>query len=121
MSNSFVTLAQHQCPVCGKCEDTGELLMDKTLRNRFGMYMVTGFDLCSECKKKRAEGFVFIVEISDAHSRTFESLTGRSVTIRKSVYDQIFDTPIGAEGMAMCEPAVIDALQQMAEAQHAQA
>ena len=121
MSNSFATLAQHQCPVCGKCEDTGEILLDKMMRNKFGMYTVTGFELCSDCKKKREEGFVFIVEIADANNRSFESRTGRAVTLRKDVYDPIFSTPIGDEGMATCGPDVIRALELMMEARNAEA
>ena len=121
MEKSFVTLAQHQCPVCGKCEDTGEILMDNKLSNRFDMHTVTGFELCSDCKKKREEGFVFLVEIADPNNHSFKSRTGRAVTLRKSVYDQIFSTPLGEEGMAMCGPDVIHALEIMMEARNAEA
>ena len=121
MSNSFVTLAQHQCPVCGKCEDTGEILLDKMMRNKFDMHTVTGFELCSECKKKREDGFVFLVEVSDASAPSFDSRTGRVVTLRESVYDQLFSTPMGTEGMAMCGPDVIHALETMMSVRNAEA
>ena len=32
MEKSYVTMEQKQCPVCGKIEDTGSLLLDKRLR-----------------------------------------------------------------------------------------
>ena len=50
MPKSYVTIEQHVCPVCGKAHDTGTILLDRRLRERFDMYTPTGYGLCPEHK-----------------------------------------------------------------------
>lgn len=39
---SYVTLEQKICVVCGRSYDTGSLLLDKRLRERFEHHTITG-------------------------------------------------------------------------------
>ena len=68
MNKSFVTMEQHQCPVCGTVFDTGALLMDKRLLDRFDNKTITGNSLCSECQSKIDEGFTFLIVVRDGES-----------------------------------------------------
>ena len=65
MDKSYVTIEQHQCPVCGKTFDTGALLLDTHLRDRFDRNTITGHSLCSDCNKKIDDGFTILIVIKD--------------------------------------------------------
>jgi len=60
---SHVTMEQAICPICCKSEDTGNILMDTRLRQRFEMKTVTGWELCKEHKKLYDDGFIALVEV----------------------------------------------------------
>jgi len=62
MSKSYVTLEQHQCAVCGKEYDTGAILLDKRMKDRFEKHTVTGLGLCDEDQKHYDNGFIAVVE-----------------------------------------------------------
>lgn len=42
MDKSYVTLATKYCPMCGEGWETGEILMDMQLKNRFGRHIMAG-------------------------------------------------------------------------------
>ncbi len=66
---SYVTMEQHQCPVCGKTHDTGNILMDQRLRERFERFTVTGMSLCPEHKKLHDDGYLALVAVDPAKSK----------------------------------------------------
>lgn len=61
---SYVTMAQHICPICGEIHETGELLLDKRLREVFDMHTITGWGMCPKCHEKVDEGYVAFVELA---------------------------------------------------------
>jgi hypothetical protein len=66
---SYVTMEQHICEVCGKPYDTGALLLDTRLRDRFDMHTVTAIGgMCEEHKKLCDEGFIALVGIKNSGS-----------------------------------------------------
>lgn len=69
MDKSFVTMEQKLCPICGKTHDSGALLLDKRMRNKFEMHTVTGYDLCKECDAKNKEGYIALVVIDPEKSK----------------------------------------------------
>lgn len=101
MSKSFVTLAQHVCPICGRPEDTGELLLDKRMRDRFEMHTPIGWGLCKEHQAKFDEGYIALVEIDEAKSKGMPTpkpedvwRTGPIAHVRFAAADQIFNVPL---------------------------
>lgn len=50
MSKSYVSMEQHQCPVCLSVFDTGNLLFDTRLKDRFAPHTLTGRSLCKACQ-----------------------------------------------------------------------
>ena len=57
MDKSYVTLATKYCPMCGKEWETGEILMDRQLKNRFDRHTMTGIALCAR-NTRRSSGSV---------------------------------------------------------------
>ena len=41
MNKTYVTIEQNVCPVCGKTFETGALLMDDRLQDKFEMHTLT--------------------------------------------------------------------------------
>lgn len=48
---SHVSLERHVSLVCGVAYDTGNLLLDKRLRQSMGRYTTTGWGLCARHQK----------------------------------------------------------------------
>ena len=82
MDKSYVTMEQHQCPACGKTFDTGALLLDTYLRNRFDRNTVTGNSLCSDCNKRIDDGFTILVVIKDGETGSNPYRTGELLFIK---------------------------------------
>ena len=76
MSKSYVTIEQHQCPVCGKTFDTGALLLDTRLIDRFDKNTITGNSLCSDCNEKIVDGFTVLIVVKDGETGTNPHRTG---------------------------------------------
>ena len=76
MDKSYVTMEQHQCPACGKTFDTGALLLDKHLRNRFDRNTITGTSLCSDCNEKIVDGFTILIVVKDGETGSNPYRTG---------------------------------------------
>lgn len=92
---SYVTLVQNICPVCGETFETGELLLDRTLKNSFDKYTVTGLSFCPEHKKMQEEGYQFFIEVKNAPQGEKLSIeeadrTGRYACIKKEAALHIF-------------------------------
>ena len=76
MDKSYVTMEQHQCHVCGKIFDTGALLLDTHLRNRFDRNTVTGSSLCPDCNKQIDDGFIIFIVVKDGETGSNPYRTG---------------------------------------------
>jgi hypothetical protein len=92
---SYVTMEQHACMVCGKAFDTGNILLDTRLRERFERYAVTGWGLCPDDQAKTEE-YLALVEVSNAGSGSATlkpseaDRTGMIAHVRRSVLHKIF-------------------------------
>jgi len=89
------TMEQHYCLVCCKAFDTGAILFDTHLRQRFARNTVTGWGLCEEHKKLYYEGYIALVEAADlaavgdpAPEET--PRTGRIMHIKEHTFKHIF-------------------------------
>jgi hypothetical protein len=88
---SYVTMEQHLCEVCGQPYDTGAILMDKRLRDKFDKNTITALSgMCEEHQKLHDDGFVAFVEITsnsasrDGRVKQEDAFrTGRLMHIRK--------------------------------------
>lgn len=105
---SLVTMEQHQCPVCGIAHDTGTVLLDRQLRDKFEDRTVTGISLCPEHKAMVDAGFTILIEMNSAMQRT-----GRIVQVKHEVWPNIFDAAIPAGGVAYVDGDTIDKLAAM--------
>lgn len=118
MPKSFVSLEQHQCPVCLTKHDTGAILMSKRGLPRFNQHTVTGLGFCPECKQKYDDGFVALVALSREPNMGEDALTvprtGVYAHIRAAVWDKVFNVPLPAGGIAACPTEVIEMLQNRA-------
>jgi CRISPR/Cas system-associated protein Cas10 (large subunit of type III CRISPR-Cas system) len=100
MSNKFVALVYHACPLCGKKSD-GEILMHKRFEDISKLdRQIVGYmpEPCDECKKHMAMGFL-IIEVSESLTtdRKNPYRTGRIFVIRREVAERVFeDTSKGA-------------------------
>lgn len=124
---SFVTMEQQVCLVCGQPFDTGSLLLDKRLHERFDRNTVTGWGLCPEHEAKHQEGYIALVECNEAKSTKTKNgnispegawRTGTIIHLKREVAKDLFRMPDKAiEGPLMfCEPELIKMLTDMAEA-----
>lgn len=117
---SYVTLEQACCPACGKTFDTGALLLDRRMRDRFEMHTVTGFQLCPDDQQKVDEGYVILVAIDPAKSGGYRDTkkpqdvyrTGVIAYLRKEVARQIMPA-IGDHPLVWVDDEVIKQLEAM--------
>ena len=123
MSKSYVTMEQHICQVCGNDFDTGALLLDKRMRDKFEMHTTTGYGLCPECQQKKDDGYIALVGVDESKSRRLTNgnlknedahRTGDLVHLRASGWDNIFPGMETPENMVcFCEVGVIDHLKKI--------
>jgi len=120
---SHVSMEHHICLVCGVAFDTGAILLEKRLRASMERHTTTGWGLCAEHQKLADDGFVALVECDPQHSGSPGGRlkpeqayrTGRLAHIKRHVFTQVFNVPIGAnQPCVFVEPGVIEQLQVMA-------
>lgn len=119
---SFVSLEEHVCVVCGQTYGTGNLLLDRRLRERFDIHTVTGYGMCPDHEKLRADGFVALVEADDSksavvgdHVRDSKAhRTGTYAHIKAEVFTEMFGQPVPKRGVVYTEPGLIAQLAEMA-------
>ena len=107
MTKSYVTMEQKICPVCANVFDTGGLLLDKRLRERFDMKTVVGLGRCPECEKLFKEGFIALIGIDESKSTTNGELikledahrTGEILHVKKAAFEHIFTVEIPKDKM----------------------
>jgi hypothetical protein len=110
---SYVTLETSACPVCGTQHDTGAVLLDTRLRDKFEHKTCTGWQLCPEHKKLADDGYVALVECSNQPTSLEKAnRTGALAHIRRSAWENIFNTPAPKGPLAFVEVGVIAKLQE---------
>lgn len=109
---SHVSMEQHQCPVCGNCHDTGAILFQKNLRQTLQPKTVTGEGFCPKCQELKNNGYIALIEVDDARTRRL----GGIAHIRSSAWGHIFNVPAPEGGMAHVPTAVMDMIEEMANA-----
>lgn len=119
MDKSYVTLERKVCPACGKEFDTGALLMDTRLRDRFNKHTLTGWGLCPDDAAKVAEGYVILVGANaPEHGSTVRvedaDRTGDLLYLRREVAESIFNLP-EIPDMVFVDPEVVTLLKKQAE------
>lgn len=102
---SYVTLEQNICIVCGKAFDTGALLMDRRLRDRFEHKTITDWGMCPDDASKKAEGYIALIGCRNTKSgATLDPKTadrnGVIIHVRKEAFENIFDIPVPPQGIA---------------------
>jgi hypothetical protein len=125
---SHVALGALICPVCGKTEEDGTVLLARRivhgqLATPFDADgpTVTGYGLCKEHRDLCAQGFVHLVEF-DASVSTFPLApssahrTGNIASIKREVAAEVINIPIDAKfDFVYIEPGVIEKLRGMME------
>jgi hypothetical protein len=93
---SFVGILHYLCLVCMD-EVNSDILLDKRLKDSLEKdnYTISS-ELCAECESKRAE-YIALVEVSNgtkaAVLKPSDAIrTGRIVHLRRSVWNNIFDS-----------------------------
>ena len=109
---SWVSMEQHQCPVCGKIFDTGNILLDNRLRETFDRYTVTGNSLCPEHQKQFDEGYRFLVEIEGTPDKP--KYTGKYAAVRKEALEHILTGAQDIQVMAYIDPEAMAKIEEMA-------
>lgn len=119
---SFVTLEQQVCLVCGTPFDTGSLLMDTSMRERFERNTITGWGMCPEHQKLYDDGFLALVEATspkhtgDMLKQEDAIRTGVICHLRRTVADEVLNVKLPANiPMIFVEPGVVEKLQSMTE------
>jgi hypothetical protein len=119
MTQSFVSLEQHRCPVCLAQHDTGNVLVTKSLSRKLNQRTVTGLGFCADCKQKHDDGFVALIALQREPNRGEDPLavprTGDVVHVRVAVWDKVFNVPPPAGGIAVCGADVVELLKSKME------
>lgn len=113
---SYVTLEQHVCTVCDKPFDTGVLLLDKRLQERFDRKTVTGYGLCEEHQKMKDDGFIALIECDPSKSKIETGPDGVDSALAEDVHrtgnilhtnaaswPHLFDTPVPPNGVGFVD------------------
>jgi hypothetical protein len=121
---SYVTLERKVCPACGIEHNSGAILMDNRMRDRFEPSTVTGWGLCDDDAAKVEEGFVILVganapDGADTLTPSNADRTGDLMYLRREVAENMFNIP-EVPDMVFVAPEVVDMLKKMAaEAENA--
>ena len=121
---SHVTVEQQKCLVCAKDFDTGSILLDMRLRERFEHTTLTGWGLCPEHQKLYEDGYIALVGADETKSSktpggnvTPEGAyrTGEIAHLKFEAFDRIVNVSgRGSDGkrypMMFCDPEVIKLL-----------
>lgn len=114
MDKSYVTLEQNVCAVCQIAFNTGAILLDKGLKERFDMHTLTGHSLCPEHQKLADDGYIALVVVSN--SQTSSNLkpkdatpTGEFMHIKVEAFKKLFNTEVDTSKVPMvyAEPELL--------------
>lgn len=117
---SYVSMAQHQCPICLDMHLTGEILLKRNLHPTLDPKTVTGHSPCPSCRGHLDNGFIALIETRDVNpGRSTAQLntprTGNFAFLRREAFTRIFNVPVPNQSVAFVEPGVIDKLQVLTE------
>ena len=105
---SYVALEQHQCPICGELFDTGNLLLDRRLKDSLEKYTVTGFSPCPEHQKLLDAGYIaaicFLPNGAGAKG---------SVMLKKDYAERLFNEPLGDNKIIRIDEGTLSLLQDL--------
>lgn len=118
MSKSYVTLEQNVCKVCCQEYDTGALLMDKRMQDKFEQHTTTGWGMCPEHTKVIEDGYVILIGASgegDGQTMRPEDAdrTGVVLYLKKEVAEKVFNIDI--EDVAFVDAEVVKLLKDKLE------
>jgi len=116
---SYVTMEQKCCIICGKEYDSGALLMDMRLKERFEMHTVTGYGMCEEHEDLRKRDYIALVGVDESKSIVGTDTikpenayrTGRLAHIREEVFNRIFNVEAPSDKVVFCQDEVISMLE----------
>jgi hypothetical protein len=102
---SPVRLAQRECIICGTHYGTGEILLDKRMRQSMDRYTLVGNGICPEHQKLIDDGFVLLVEATERNGDTYR--TGTFLQVKRTAWPQMFNTEAPPKGVAFITPDVV--------------
>lgn len=113
MSKSHVSLEQHQCMLCLECFDTGNILLDRRLRQSMEHKTVTGQGFCPTCEERMNQDYIALVG-AIPHSKTAKTAkpdevdrTGDLIWMKRAVFSDFFDVPAPERGIVFVDPEVV--------------
>ena len=123
ISDDYVALAEHVCPVCG-CTHTHntEILINKYLRSIPENKRVTGWGLCKEHQELKDKGYVAFVACDEEKSKLNKHgninpedayRLGPIAHLHKDAYAAIINVPMPEGMVVFCSLEVIDQLKEM--------
>lgn len=110
MTKSYVSMEQKCCAVCGATFDTGNILLDRRLRESMESTTITGWGLCPDHQKLYDDGYIALVGVDPDKTRITETpwRTGHVAHLRASRWSEVFSAPLPSmEGTAHFPPAVL--------------
>ncbi len=119
---SHVSMEQHICVVCGKEYDTGSILLDKRLGETLDRTTLTGWGMCPEHKKARADGFIAMIGIDEEKSTVSANgnitpedayRTGPVLHLKDTTWDKLMNVPPPKQGACFVDMDVIDMLSEI--------
>lgn len=124
MSKSHVTMEQHHCPICGEDKDTGALLLDKRLRERFERHTLTGLSICDDCKTQGQKGYIALVGADPEKSVIIDNRikpdsayrTPEYLWLKREAAAQIFNIDIEDHPFMYIDPEAIEKVKEIVNA-----
>ena len=108
MDKSYVTIEQKQCPVCGTIFDTGNILLNKHLRESFDYKTVTGQALCPKDQQLYDQGYIALIGCDTEKSKVTDGViknpedayrTGEIAHMKVEAFNKMFDKQVDTKNM----------------------
>jgi len=109
---SYVGMAYRVCPITGEEWETGEILMDRTMKDTFEKKTIIGYGFAPSVQEQIDKGYIALVEIDSEKSNTpgfslkrggakmgvsDAYKTGRVAYMKDVVAKDMLNIPIGTE------------------------
>ena len=106
---SHVSMATAICPICGKEEETGEILLHKHMKAVLDRRTCTGYKPCTEHASDLEKGYVFLLA-TESEKEPMANLTGVTLRLDQETAQQMFAKNIDTikHGIVLVAPEVID-------------
>ena len=108
MSKSHASMEQNQCFICLTIFETGNILLDRRLKQSMEQYTVTGYGTCIECQKMQKDGYVALIVASE---RNTSNRTGQYLFLKKEVAVHLFNNPFD-KNIGFIDEQIFDQLQE---------